>query len=161
MAATTAKLPMMKGSSGKKDYLAVAHKGDIFLGIKVEGFAEPLREQAAQFGELASRLAEVSEHALRHHRKELLERELVVARLANTGIELYAIASVLARASQATTDRGEEAAADDLLLARTFTVDAVRRVRRELRAAEDASGDDATRAVAARAIDAKGYPIRS
>jgi len=62
---------------------------------------------------------------------ESLDRQLVLARLADQAIALYAQAAVLARAASVVESKGEEGAAAELLLARGAC-------RRRARAARDA-----------------------
>jgi hypothetical protein len=76
-------------------------------------------------------LAQTSAAALREHGRALKERQLVTGRLADQAISLYGQAAVLARAVRVVEARGEEAAADELLLAQGTC----RRLARRARAA--------------------------
>jgi acyl-CoA dehydrogenase family protein 9 len=63
-------------------------------------------------------LAQSSAAALRAHGKDIARRQLVLEKLADQAIAVYAQAAVLSRACTVVDERGEDDAADELLLAR-------------------------------------------
>jgi acyl-CoA dehydrogenase family protein 9 len=95
------------------------------------------------------------------HRKKLIERQFVIERLANMGIELYARAATLARTQRLLEERGEAACAHELALCDLFCVESGHRFRgqRELLAGRAEEVDDVRRAVAARVRAASGYDV--
>ena len=90
-----------------------------------------LRHEALALTLGTADLGQSAAAALSAHGPKLKERQLVLARLADQAIALYAQAAVLARAASVVESKGEEAAADELLLAKGAC-------RRRARAARDA-----------------------
>jgi alkylation response protein AidB-like acyl-CoA dehydrogenase len=118
-----------------------------------------LAEHRKYFEKHVGELREATERAIMRHRAAIIERQLVVERLANMTIELYATACVLARTQRALDERGEEGSRDALALCDLFCVEAGRRFR-DSRNALDEREDavDAQRvAVAAAVRAARGY----
>ena len=91
----------------------------------------PLRSEALALTLGAADLEQTAAAALAAHGPALKNRQLVLARLADQAIALYAQAAVLARAASVVESKGEEGAAAELLLARGAC-------RRRARAARDA-----------------------
>jgi len=119
--------------------------------------AEHRRYLEKHVGELRTAV----ERAIVHHRKEIIHRQLVVERLANMAIELFATTSVLSR-TQAILDGGDHAAAPRALtLCTLFCVDSGRRFRaaREALGASAEELDDVRRAAAADVRAAGGYDV--
>ncbi|MHC5211349.1 MAG: acyl-CoA dehydrogenase family protein [Planctomycetota bacterium] len=77
----------------------------------------PLSSDALALSMGVADLAQTSAAALREHGRGVQERQLVLARLADQAIALYGQLAVLARAMHVEEARGEEASADELLLA--------------------------------------------
>lgn len=65
-------------------------------------------------------LAQMTERMIARHRKDILHRQLVVERLADMSIELYARAATVARTQRLLTHHGEEACARELALTDLF-----------------------------------------
>ena len=121
-----------------------------------------LAEHRKYFEKHVGELREATERAILRHRTAIVERQLVVERLANMTIELYATACVLARTQRTLDERGEEGSRDELALCDLFCVEAGRRFR-DSRNAIDEREDavDAQRlAVAAAVRAARGYFAR-
>ncbi|HTE06812.1 MAG TPA: acyl-CoA dehydrogenase family protein [Planctomycetota bacterium] len=78
----------------------------------------PLRSEALALSLGTADLVQATTAALVAHGPALKDRQLVLAALADQAIALYGQAAVLARAKDVVASRGEEAAADELLLAR-------------------------------------------
>ena len=91
----------------------------------------PLRGEALALTLGTADLEQTAAAALAAHGPALKDRQLVLARLADQAIALYAQAAVLARAVAVVESKGEEGAAAELLLARGAC-------RRRARAARDA-----------------------
>jgi acyl-CoA dehydrogenase family protein 9 len=103
---------------------------------EVKRVAPPLARDAARLSRLTMQFADQCEAVLRAHGRKIVEREYLQKRLADAAIDLYAVAASLSRASARVEAVGEEAAADHVRLAHTFTNLAVRRIRRNLRMIE-------------------------
>jgi alkylation response protein AidB-like acyl-CoA dehydrogenase len=101
------------------------------------------------------------ERAIMKHRKQIVERQLVVERLADMAIDLYATAATLSRTQSFLAERGEEACTTELLLCDLFCVDAGHRFRmnREALASREEEVDATRRAVAEAMRDGKGYLV--
>lgn len=91
----------------------------------------PLRHNALALTMGVADLAQTAGAALAAHGSQLKDRQLVLARLADQAIALYAQAAVLARATAVVEARGEAGAGDELLLAQGAC-------RRRAKAARDA-----------------------
>src|SRR5829696_3757273 len=79
------------------------------------------------FEKHVGQLREQAERAILKHKKEIVERQLVVERLANMAIELYATAATIARTQRLVDERGAEACERELLLCDLFCVESGRR----------------------------------
>ena len=93
------------------------------------------------------------------YRRKIVERQLVVERLANMAIEMYATAAAIARTQRLIEERGAERCEREIALCDLFCVEAGRRFR-DARNALDASEeevDDTRRAIAAAVREAAGY----
>ncbi len=97
----------------------------------------PLQHEALALAMGTADLAQQAVGALRAHGRDLGERQLVLAALADQSIALAAQAAVLSRARLVVESRGEQGAADELVLARG----ACRRWARRARAASESLRD--------------------
>jgi acyl-CoA dehydrogenase family protein 9 len=95
---------------------------------KLKRAAVLIEDQADAFGQVVERL-------LRHHGKSIIDEQMIVERLADVAIELYAMVSVVSRATRA-LEQGRESASHEGQLASVFCQRAHRRIRRRLRAIE-------------------------
>jgi len=118
---------------------------------KLEFAHAELARQAEWVEEYVGAFASAVESALRRHGKEILEREYIQERLADSAMDLYAMVCVISRATTAATP-------DHLLAARAFCERAWRRIRRNLRQVETNS-DPETTSVARLALDPGRYPF--
>ncbi len=112
----------------------------------------PLQGDALALSMGVADLAQAVGKAIQAHGRELGERQLVMGALADQAIALYGQVAVLARARAQVESQGEEAAADELLLARG----ACRRMARRARAASGGlrDHDDEVLLQTARAVTA-------
>ena len=124
-----------------------------------EPLDDRLDEHRKYFVKHVAELAAATERAVLRHRGEIVERQLVVVRLANMAIELYATAAVLARTQRLIDERGVEDSARELALCDLFCVEAGRRFRtqRLALAGREDEVDDVRRAVAATVRASAGY----
>jgi len=120
--------------------------------------AERLREHKKYFEQHVGQLKDATERMLMRYRTAIIERQLVLERLANMGIDLYATACVIARTQQLIAKRGEAECAREIALCDLFCIEAGKRFRRN-RLALDAKEDDLRRTVAANVRAAVGYGV--
>jgi acyl-CoA dehydrogenase family protein 9 len=123
---------------------------------------DPARRFERQVGDLAGRV----ERVLRRHGKDIVERQILLRRLAEAAIDLYLMAAVISRADASLRQRSEqaspaglrrpEAELPEVLRCRLLVNDAWRRVRRNL-AMLDSNPDEDLLAVADRVVEAGGY----
>lgn len=125
----------------------------------VAAFASPLPEYVAE-------MAGTVEWALRRYGREIVERQLVLERIADAVIELYRMATVVARADRARRELPGIEGEAHVARARWIANDAWRRARRHL-ATVRSNLDDDLRVVAAEVLAADGadlpgrLPVRS
>jgi acyl-CoA dehydrogenase family protein 9 len=121
-----------------------------------------LREHVGYFEKHVAELARAAEAAVLRHRESIVERQLVLERLADMAIDMYATACTVARTQRLLEEQGVDQSARELALCDLFCVEAGRRFRTN-RLALDTSEedvDDRRRAVAASARAAGGYFVR-
>ena len=124
---------------------------DVELHKRLKGHAEYFEKHVAD-------LKNATESAIRTHRKQIIERQQELERLADMAIELFATACVLARTQRLIDEQGPEAAAQALELCDLFVTEAGRRFRAS-RVALQSKQDETRRAVAQGLRKAGGYPI--
>ncbi len=94
-----------------------------------------LKRPAVLIEEKTDAFGQVVERLLRHHGKSIIDEQLLVERLADIAIDLYAMVAVVSRATRA-LEQSRPSAAHEALLASVFCEHANRRIRRRLRAVE-------------------------
>lgn len=99
-----------------------------------------------------------AERALTRHRREILERQMVLERLADMAIELFATASVIARTQMLLDRKGEAECGTELELCDLFCIESGKRFR-ALRLALDSDEDAGRRAAAATVRRTLGYAV--
>ncbi len=105
-------------------------------------------------------LAQATSRAITRHRTELLHRQLIVERLADMAMELYARTVTIARTQRLIDERGAEACAREIALTDLFCLQSGRRFRAaRMELAGDAGDtmDDLRRAIAATVRADAGY----
>ena len=109
---------------------------------KLKRAAVLIEEQTDLFGQVVERL-------LRHHGKSIIDEQLLLERVADVAIDLYAMVAVVSRATRSLEQR-RATAAHEALLASVFCDRANRRIRRCLRAIEQGrkNGDVQLREIA-------------
>jgi alkylation response protein AidB-like acyl-CoA dehydrogenase len=117
-----------------------------------------LKRPAVLIEEKTDAFGQVVERLLRHYGKSIIDEQLLVERLADVAIHLYAMVAVVSRATRA-LEQDREAAAHEALLASVFCERANRRIRRRLRAVEQGrkNGDVQLREIADALLTNKGY----
>jgi len=118
-----------------------------------------LAEHKAYFEKHVGQLKEATQRAILKYRKQIVDRQLVVERLANMAIELYATAATIARTQRLLDERGPEGCERELTLCDLFCVEAGRRFRQQRDALDgrEEDVDDRRRANAAAVREAAGY----
>ncbi|HEY0969518.1 MAG TPA: acyl-CoA dehydrogenase family protein [Gemmatimonadales bacterium] len=120
---------------------------------------ERLDEHRKYFEKHVAELAAATGRAITRHRRQIVERQLVVERLASMAIEMYATATVLSRTQRLIEERGVEGCERELALCDLFCVEAGRRFRAQRIALDDRESevDDTRRAIAAAVRAEQGY----
>ena len=117
-----------------------------------------LRTHAQFFEKHVAELKDHSERLIFAYRKEILERQQELERLADMAIELFATACVLARTQQLLEQRGEARCERELALCDLFVVEAGRRFRAN-RITLQSPQDETRRLVARHVREAGGYGV--
>ena len=120
---------------------------------------DDLREHIRYFEKHVGELARTAESAVTRHRRAIVERQLVLERLANMAIELYATACTIARTQRLIEVHGRAQSDREVALCDLFCVESGRRFRASRLALDSAeeSVDDRRRTVAAATREAGGY----
>ncbi len=129
-------------------------KFDVSLHARLEPHARYVEKHTAE-------LARATERAVMRHRKHIIERQMVVERLADMAAELYARTAVISRTQRLIERQGLEGSARELDLCDLFCVTSGRRFR-ALRVALQEGGetiDDRRRSIAATLRADRGYVV--
>ena len=122
------------------------------LGRERMGRAHPmLNREVVIFEEYTADLAKNVDKVLRKHGKEIAEMQYTQKRVAEMAIDLYGIASVIARTTRAIEKRGEEGARREIDLTTMFVSAAERRLA-ETVAAFDKNDDELRKAIASKTL---------
>jgi acyl-CoA dehydrogenase family protein 9 len=119
-----------------------------------------LRTHAMFVEKHVAALAAATQRMVVAHKREILHRQLVVERLANMAIELYARTTTIARTQRLIDERGAEACAREIALTDLFCIESGRRfraIRQELDGDAGESMDELRRDIAARVREEHGY----
>lgn len=118
---------------------------------KLKRAAVHIEDKAEAFGQAVERL-------LRHFGKKIIDEQMLLERVADIAIDLYAMIAVVSRATRA-LDQNRKHAAHECKLASVFCEQADRRIRRRLRALEQGrkNGDEALREIADALFEHGGY----
>lgn len=120
---------------------------------------ERLKKHKDYFEKHVAELGGATDRAIIRHREKIIDRQLVLERLADMAIDLFATACVIARTQSLIDERGAEKCEREITLCDLFCVEAGRRFRAS-RYMLDARGDevdDNRRSVAASVREGKGY----
>ncbi len=118
-----------------------------------------LADHKRYFERHVAELKAASRGAIMRHRAELLDRQLVLERLANMAIELFATGAVISRTQRLLSEGDDSTHADVLALCDMFCVLSGRRFRAARNALDNSEDDvdDARRSVAAAVRASGGY----
>jgi acyl-CoA dehydrogenase family member 9 len=117
-----------------------------------------LAREAVIFEEYTGQLAKSIDNVLRRHGKDIAEMQYTQKRVAEVAIDLYAIASVIARTSRSIERRGEEGSRREIDLTSMFVSSAKRRLAENLAAFEE-NDDELRKSIAQRTCTDGGYPL--
>jgi acyl-CoA dehydrogenase family member 9 len=117
-----------------------------------------LNREGVVFEDYTAELAKNVDKALRKHGKNIAEMQYTQKRVAEMAIDLYAVASVIARTTKAIQRRGEEGARREIDLTTIFVASAERRLRAQSDAFER-NDDELRKSVASKAYTDGGYPF--
>jgi acyl-CoA dehydrogenase family protein 9 len=130
--------------------------GSADLEVKLD---DRLDEHRKYLEKHVGELKEATDRAIVKHRKQIVDRQLVIERLANMAIELYATAAVKSRTQSLIDEHGVEGCERELALCDLFCVEAGRRFRSQRIALDgrEEDVDDRRRAIATSVREAAGY----
>ena len=121
---------------------------------------ESLRDHVGYFEKHVAELSRLTDAMLVRHREAIIDRQLVLERLADMAIEMYATACVIARTQKRIAEVNADAAAHEIALCDLFCVESGRRFRAHRTALESGDDvDDRRRDVAAAVRAAGGYVV--
>ena len=120
---------------------------------------ERLKRHKDYFEKHVAELGAETDRAIIRHRQKIVDRQLVLERLADMAIDLFATASVIARTQSLIDERGAEACEREITLCDLFCVEAGRRFRanRNMLDSRSEDGDETRRTVAGFVRAGKGY----
>ncbi len=118
-----------------------------------------LKKHKEYFEKHVADLGSATDRAIIRHREKIIDRQLVLERLANMAIDLFATACVIARTQSLIDERGVEACEREITLCDLFCVEAGRRFRASRRMLDGRADevDDSRRSVAASVREGHGY----
>jgi alkylation response protein AidB-like acyl-CoA dehydrogenase len=117
-----------------------------------------LKSHQTYFEKHVAELTDRAERVIRAYRKEVVEAQQELERLADMAIELFATACVLARTQQLLDEKGEEDCEHELALCDLFVIEAGRRFR-TARLAIQSPQDETRRTIARQVREARGYGV--
>jgi len=130
-----------------KDYVATE---------RLVGVHEALKDEVARFEEYAKELHLAAEKVLAKYRKDIINQEFLLHRIADMTIDLFGMAAVIARVDGLLKEKGK--ADRELLLAKTFCEEAWRRIRRNARQVDN-NIDPWRKQIAESVYESNGYVL--
>src|SRR3982750_4922726 len=129
------------------------------LDIQVD---DRLRKHKDYFEKHVAELGTGTDRVIVRHRENIVDRQLVLERLANMAIDLFATACVIARTQSLIDELGVESCEREIALCDLFCVEAGRRFRtaRQMLDSKEEDVDETRRAVADAVRKGKGYFVR-
>jgi len=123
---------------------------------------ERLKKHKEYFEKHVAELGTATDRAIVRHREKIIDSQLVLERLANMAIDLFATACVIARTQTLIDDCGVEQCEREIQLCDLFCVEAGRRFRgnRNMLDGREEEVDDTRRSVAAAVREAGGYFVK-
>lgn len=142
------------------DYAFSKVKNAFTSSAKLEVELHPSLEVHREYFEKhTSQLKAATEAAIIRHKNSIIHRQLIIERLANIAIELFARACTISRTQSLIEQHGVAHVEREIDLCNLFCVESGRRVRREreLLAENESFTDDLRRKVARHVKEANGY----
>jgi acyl-CoA dehydrogenase family protein 9 len=124
---------------------------DVELSPRLEAHREYLERHVAE-------LQMATERVIRHYRREIVDRQQELERLADMAVELFATTCVLARTQRLVDEHGDDACPRELELCDLFIVESGRRFRTARQSLESPQ-DEVRRQVASRVRTDAGYGV--
>jgi acyl-CoA dehydrogenase family member 9 len=121
-----------------------------------EGIAEELSTEKRLFEDYTRTLATVGDKLLRRHGKNIIDRQLATARMADIMIHLYVFAAVLSRVTASIQKNGAEKSSYEIKIAQAFA-DRTGRVMAQNVAEIDGNADDQVKALADHAFELEKF----
>lgn len=134
-------------------------RASLATGIRTSSFSkvEPrLRSHASAFEQGAKDLAVAVDRVLRKHGREIIGKQLASKRLADSMIDLFALACTLSRVNSSLQSQGEEKALAEIQILDVFAEQVKRQTRQNLEWV-DHNEDDSLKAVADHACELERY----
>lgn len=121
-----------------------------------------LKKHKDYFEKHVAELGTATDRSILRHREQIVDRQLVLERLANMAIDLFATACVIARTQSLIDESGAEKCEGEIGLCDLFCVEAGRRFRttRNMLDSRQEEVDETRRSVAAAVREGKGYFVR-
>jgi acyl-CoA dehydrogenase family protein 9 len=120
---------------------------------------ERLKKHKDYFEKHVAELGGATDRSILRHREKIVDSQLILERLANMAIDLFATACVIARTQSLIDERGVEACDREIALCDLFCMEAGRRFRgnRHMLDGRGDAVDDIRRSVASSVRGGKGY----
>jgi ACAD9/ACADV-like protein len=120
---------------------------------------ERLKKHKEYFEKHVAELGGATDRSILRHREKIVDSQLILERLANMAIDLFATACVIARTQSLIDERGVETCDREIALCDLFCMEAGRRFRgnRHMLDARGDEVDDIRRSVASSVRGGKGY----
>jgi acyl-CoA dehydrogenase family protein 9 len=124
---------------------------DVELSPRLEAHRKYLEKHVAE-------LQTVTERAIRHYRRDIVDRQQELERLADMAVELFATTCTLARTQHLVAEQGVDSCTRELDLCDLFVVESGRRFRAARQSLQSAQ-DETRREVARRVRSDAGYKV--
>lgn len=125
-------------------------------GTRFTRMHDALHEPVATFEGSTRHLAAAVDRILRKHGKNIIGKQLASRRLANIMIDLFVMACVLSRVNSAIEERGVDAAAREIDIAKTFANQSERRIKQNF-GLIDINDDELIKGIADQAFELERF----
>ena len=140
------------------DY-AISRLKHTIAADRFESVSDPLAKEAAVVASRVAELARAVNAILKKHRKEVIDRQYLLHRIADSFISIYAMAATIARTDRAIREQADSGAERELLYCRSFCSRAGESARRDLLAIDE-NHDDLTEAIVESLTATDAYPFQ-
>jgi acyl-CoA dehydrogenase family protein 9 len=139
------------------DY-AIHRLKDTVTTNRLTGIDNSLRHEATLFEDFARELHQAVEKVLNRYRKDIINQEFLLGRIADMMIGLYGMIAVISRVNTLMQQKGSGATTNHCLLMQAFCEQAWREIRRNSRQI-DSNMDGMRRSIVDLAAESKGYNL--